>query len=132
MMIQEIRTCAVSLLCVIILAACTTPARVLKTPLGDLPAVPILTKASGTITIERQQFIDTWAAVQVIYVAIMREYRVRCQAAPRIPQCVKVAGIDEQAKEVYLTVEAKIRNPEAEIDWDNVKELLGMLAKLVL
>lgn len=94
------------------------------------PALPFVTKETGKLTVERQQFINVWSSTQVIYLAWMKGERIEC--AQNAACLAALDKIHEEAKAVYLTVEAKLRNPEAELDWENIAKILGLVAKFVL
>ncbi len=105
----------------------------LKPGQAVLPAVPFVTKETGRLTIERQEFVNTWAAAQVLFEGYVAQARVQCAGpcADRV-RCAQLPDVEAQGKVIYLTVEAKLRNPEAVIDWANVAKILGLIAKMVL
>lgn len=122
---------ALALLAGLGLAACTTA----ELPPGQavLPAVPFITKETGHLTMERQQFIDTWASAQVLFDGYIAQARTICAGpcADRV-RCAQLPDVEAQGKVIKMTVDAKIRNPEATIDWANVAKILGLIAKMVL
>jgi hypothetical protein len=105
----------------------------LKPGQAVLPAVPFLTKDTGVLTIPRQPFINTWGMVQVLWSSWMTQQKAFC-AAKIIPpdRCAKLPEIEEQGRIVFVTVEGKLRNPEAEIDWENVAKIAQLIAKFVI
>jgi hypothetical protein len=101
---------------------------------GTAPNVPFLTKQTGKITIDRQEFIDNWSMIQVLWDFFMRTVDKTCAvpAVTDIERCSLVPEIKARGKVFYAGVEAKIRNPERQIDQANVVALLSLLAKFVL
>ena len=97
-------------------------------------AVPFVTKETGRLTIERQEFVDTWASVQVLFDGYVEQNKKLCaQVACRdAVRCALLPDVEAQGKVIKMTVEAKLRNPEATIDWQNVAKILGLIAKMVL
>ena len=98
-----------------------------------LQAVPFVTKETGELTIPRQAFVDTWASTQVLFDAWMASEASRC-AGPCADRrrCERLPETVEQGRVIKMTVDAKLRNPEATLDWDNIVKLLGLIAKVVL
>jgi hypothetical protein len=89
------------------------------------------TEPTGVITIERQDFIDTWALVTVLADDLFLEADRACAArAWPVVTCDKLPAAKAQAKAVGVAVRAKIAVPESRIDWGAVKELLGVLVSL--
>ncbi|MDP3703752.1 MAG: hypothetical protein U1C74_15925 [Phenylobacterium sp.] len=89
------------------------------------------TEPTGVITIERQDFLDTWALVTVLAEDFFTEADRACAAGawPAVT-CAKVPGAKTQAKALAVAVRAKIAVPESRFDWGAVKELLGILVSL--
>ena len=89
------------------------------------------TEPTGVITIERQDFIDTWALVTVLAEDFFAEADRACAAkAWPAASCANVPAAKTKAKALAVAVRAKIAVPESRIDWDAVKELLGVLVSL--
>ena len=93
------------------------------------------TRETGVITIPRQDFINSWAVVKVLYKQLRAEAETYCLAKPT-PEargsCLgNLHSLDTNAKVLALQVDAKIEVPESEIDWKVVKEFLGLLVGLV-
>lgn len=106
---------------VLLLAGCTTTREVFTNP-------------TGNITIERQQFVNTFATVKVLWKRLRANAELACASAPagEVGPCfAKLREIDDQAKALSIQIEAKILVPESEIDWEVVKDLLGMIVGLV-
>ena len=101
-----------------------------------LPGCAAFTKPTGTITIERQEFINTWAVTKVLYKRMRTQAAAVC-VADTLPRrldkidCADLASIDRKAKVIAIQVEAKIETPESEIDWAVVKDFLSLLVGLV-
>ena len=89
------------------------------------------TEPTGVITIERQDFLDTWALVTVLAEDFFTEADRSCAAGawPAVT-CAKVPGAKVQAKALAVAVRAKLAVPESRFDWGAVKELLGILVSL--
>ena len=125
------KRCQHLLVLIALLAGCTSEDIRPGTPV--LQAVPFVTKETGQLTIERQEFIDTWASVQVLFDAMLQNEKTGCAGPCRVPaRCAQIPDVEAQGKVIKLTVEAKIRNPEAKVDWANVAKILGLIAKMVL
>lgn len=101
---------------------------------GCAGPVPFLQRPSDKITVERQQFINVWAQVKVLWEHSVKRDELLCQAPALLDpeRCAKLPALKEQAKAIYLTVEAKLADPEAEINWANIEKLLGLLAGALL
>lgn len=92
----------------------------------------VFTNPSGRITIDRQDFINTYAIVKVLYKHMLVNLEELCASSIKPPeQCVQLPLIKQKAHELNLKIEAKIEVPESEIDWGTVKELLSALISLV-
>ena len=89
------------------------------------------TEPTGVITIERQDFLDTWALVTVLAEDFFTEADRSCAAGawPAVT-CAKLPEAKAQAKALAVAVRAKIAVPESRFDWGAVKELLGILVSL--
>ena len=89
------------------------------------------TEPTGVITIERQDFLDTWALVTVLAEDFFMEADRACAAGawPAVT-CAKLPEAKAQAKALAVAVRAKIAVPESRFDWGAVKELLGILVSL--
>lgn len=109
------------LLAVVLLAGCAT-------------AHDAFTNPTGKITIERQEFINTYAVVKVLWKSLRENAELACAQAPHgsVSDCFgKLHDIDARAKVLALQIEAKIAVPESEIDWAVVKDLLRAIVGLV-
>lgn len=97
----------------------------------------LFTKPTGTITIERQEFINSWAVTKVLYQRMRAQAAAVCIAETTLPRkldaldCAELAVIDRKAKALAIQVEAKIATPEAELDWVVIKDILSLLVGLV-
>ena len=87
------------------------------------------TNPTGTITIERQQFVNTYAVVKVLYTRLRAQAQLACERGE--VDCQELVSVDKQVKALNVQIEAKIAVPESEIDWETVKELLKALVSLV-
>ena len=96
----------------------------------------LFTKPTGTITIERDQFLSTYATLKVLYKRMRIQAAAVCVATtlPRTLDqidCAELADIDRKAKALDIQIQAKIEVPESTIDWVVVKDFLGLLVGLV-
>ena len=89
------------------------------------------TEPTGVITIERQDFLDTWALMTVLAEDFFMEADRACAAGawPAVT-CAKLPGAKAQAQALAVAVRAKLAVPESRFDWGAVKELLGILVSL--
>lgn len=91
----------------------------------------IFTEPTGLITIERQDFLDTWALVMVLAEDFFAEADRACTAGAWPPiTCAKLPGAKGQAKAIAIAVRAKIAVPESRLDWGAIKDFLGVLVSL--
>jgi hypothetical protein len=96
----------------------------------------LFTNPTGLITIERSQFLSTYAVVKVLYKRLRAQAAAACveNTLPRkLDQidCAELAAIDRKVKALDIQIQAKIEVPESEIDWAVVKDLLGAIVGLV-
>lgn len=102
--------------------------------MGCGTAKAAFTNPTGNITIERQQFINSFALIKVLWREIRHNAEVACVRGPEeqvAPCLVALRKIDAQAKELAFNIEAKIAVPESEIDWVVVMGLLKAIVSLV-
>lgn len=97
-------------------------ATVLATTPGCALVHSVFTNPTGRITIDRQEFINTYAVVKVLY----QRMRANFKGSPQ-----ELLEIDREARALSVQIEAKIAVPESEIDWAVVAKLLGALISLV-
>ena len=94
-----------------------------------LSGCALVTKPTGLITIERQEFINTYAVVKVLYKRMVEDATSRCEGDA---VCLaRVADTDSKARALDIQIQAKIEVPESEIDWVVVKDILKTLVSLV-
>ena len=96
----------------------------------------LFTNPTGQITIERAQFLSTYATIKVLYKRLRAQAASVCveNALPRkLDQidCAELAAIDRKVKALDIQIQAKIEVPESEIDWAVVKDILGAIVGLV-
>jgi hypothetical protein len=82
----------------------------------------VFTNPTGLITIDRQEFVNTYARVKVLYTRL----RANFQGTPD-----ELREIDRAANALSIQIEAKIAVPESEIDWAVVVKMLEALVSLV-
>ena len=96
-----------------------------------LPGCAMFTTPTGRITIERQDFIDTFALITILAEDFFVEADRACAArAWPVETCARLPAAKAKAKALSVAVRAKIAVPETRIDWGAVKELLGVLVSL--
>ncbi len=103
----------------------------LSLSLGCSSIKGMFTESTGTVTIERQDFLDTWGLVTVMAEDFFAEADRACAAGawPAVT-CAKLPGAKVQAKAIAVAVRAKIAVPESRLDWGAIKGLLGVLVSL--
>lgn len=89
----------------------------------------LFTNPTGLITIERQEFVNTYAIVKVLYRRMYVQAQRACERGEM--NCEEVALLDRTARQLAVRIDAKIETPESEIDWAVVKDMLGILVGLV-
>jgi hypothetical protein len=92
------------------------------------------TNPTGNITIPRQEFINTYALVKVMWKSLRENAELACASAPagEVSPCfARLRDIDGQAKALSFQIEAKIAVPESEIDWAVVMGLLKAVIGLI-
>jgi len=91
----------------------------------------LFTEPTGLITIERQDFLDTWALVSVLAEDFFTEADRACAAgAWPATTCANLPKAKTQAKAIAVAVRAKIAVPESRLDWGAIKDFLGVLVSL--
>ncbi|HAM41127.1 MAG TPA: hypothetical protein DCP69_07255 [Candidatus Omnitrophica bacterium] len=91
----------------------------------------IFTEPTGQITMERQEFIDAWALVQVLGEDFFALADAAC--ADRTwpaDRCRKLPEAKRQAAAIVVGVRAKLAVPESRVDWGTVMKFLGVLTSL--
>ena len=94
-----------------------------------LAGCALFTQPTGVITIERQQFINTYAVTKVLYTRLRTQAQAACERGEF--DCTELAQVDREVRQLNATIEAKIAVPESEIDWAVVMALLKTLVGLV-
>ena len=98
-----------------------------------LTGCALFTKPTGTITVERQEFVNSYALAKAIYLKAAERVRALCVAellSP--PRCEAAAETAQAAKRLDLEVEAKLLVPESEINWTVILKMLEFAAGVVL
>ncbi len=109
---------------VLLLSGCAT---------GQL-AHDTFTNPTGNITVPRQEFINSYAVVKVLWKSLRENAELACTTAPagKVGPCFdKLHEIDARAKVLAIQIEAKIAVPESEIDWAVVTGILSAIIGLV-
>ena len=93
------------------------------------------TRPTGTICVPRQDFVNSWAVVKVLYKQARAEAETYCLAKPS-PEargsCLgNLHSLDTNAKVLAIQVDAKIEIPEAELDWEAITTMLKLIASLI-
>jgi len=99
---------------------------------GCTVAKEFFTDPTGRITIDRQEFIDTYAVVRVLYRRLHEHVDALCgkgEAPERT--CQRLPMLHEEVQQLNVRIEAKIEVPESRIDWATIAKLLATLISLV-
>lgn len=101
---------------------------------GKNLAKDVFTNPTGNITIPRQDFVNSYALVKVLWKDIRHNAELTCVRGPEeqmAPCLIRLREIDAQAKQLAYNIDAKIATPESEIDWAVVMGLLKAIVSLV-
>ena len=101
---------------------------------GKNLAKDVFTNPTGHITIPRQDFINSYALIKVLWKDIRHNSELACVRGPeeQVAACLtRLREIDAQAKQLAYQIEAKVAVPESEIDWAVVMGLLKAIVGLV-
>lgn len=101
---------------------------------GCSTAKSAFTNPTGNITIPRQEFLNSFALIKVLWKDIRHNAELACVRGPeeQVASCLtQLRAIDAKAKAINYSIEAKIAVPESEIDWAVVMELLKAIVSLV-
>lgn len=124
---RHTKICALALLLALSLSGCTF-------------VKDIFTNPTGKITIERQEFINSYAVIKVLYKRLYAQALVSCEQHAKGAKaedmmvawnCEALPGFHAQARALSVQIEAKIEVPESEIDWAVVNGMLKALVSLV-
>lgn len=92
----------------------------------------VLTKPSGAITIERQDFVNAYARVKVLYWRAADIASRACAGGHWAPaECAKAAELHSQAKKLVTEIDAKLAVPESEIDWARIMRILELAVDIL-
>ena len=93
----------------------------------------ILTKPAERISVERQQFLNSYARARVLYATVAeRMTRLCAQQRIELAECARMASVHEQAKALDAEIQAKLAVPESEVDWGRIMRLLELALELAL
>jgi len=97
-----------------------------------LAGCALVTKPADTITIERQQFLQAYARVRVVYDRAADIARRACAAGqwPRA-ECDKAATLHGQARKIAAEIDAKIAVPDSRMDWERILKLLELAVDIL-
>jgi len=101
---------------------------------GCATAHDVFTNPTGNITVPRQEFINSYAVVKVLWKQLRENAELACASAPQgqVSACFgKLHDIDTRAKVLAIQIEAKILVPESQIDWGVVTGLLSAIIGLI-
>jgi len=91
----------------------------------------VFTEPTGQITMERQEFVDAWALVQVLGEDFFALADAACADRTwSAERCRKLPEAKRQAAAIVVGVRAKLAVPESRIDWGTVMKFLGVLTSL--
>lgn len=99
----------------------------------------LFTKPTGKITIDRQEFVNTYAVVKVLYRRLYEQARASCEQHAKAKtedmmlawNCEALPGFHAQARALDVQIQAKLEVAESELDWAVVVGLLKALVSLV-
>ena len=98
-----------------------------------LAGCALFTRPAGTLSVERQKFINAYARARVTYQHLHARIDALCQVERLTKEiCAKAAAIDHQAKALDAEIQAKLEMPESEVDWERLMRLLELALGLVL
>jgi hypothetical protein len=117
---------------------------------GCTIAKEFATDPTGKITIDRQEFINTYAVITVLYEGWYQFLDAACTAG-EFPErlmpspdalsrreklryerlCQRLPSVHEEVRALDVKIKAKIKIPESEIDWATIEKVLGALIGLV-
>lgn len=95
---------------------------------GCTIASEYFTEPTGRVCVDRQQFIDDYAVLKVLYKMLREDAQARCERGERT--CDDLPLVDAQAKAISIRVQAKIEVPESELDKAAIKDLIKALISL--
>lgn len=98
-----------------------------------LAGCSLVTTPTKKISIDRQEFINNYARVKILYWRAVDIVSRLC-AENRMPveECQKVAEIHREAKAIAIEIDVKIETPESEIDSSKVFRLMELALSLLL
>jgi hypothetical protein len=91
------------------------------------------TTPTGVITVDRQEFLDTWGLVRQLGVEYLAAERVKaaCQTPVQdAARCLLIFDAERKAKTLALYIDAKIATPETTVNKEAVAALLAALLAL--
>ena len=93
-----------------------------------------LTKPTGVVTFDRQDFVNVYEKSKVLVDKVIAPQIVQaCVAGAISPSNCAAAGLlYKEWQKLVLDLDAKIANPETEIDRETMFKLLGLLVDLAL
>lgn len=93
------------------------------------------TEPTGKVTLDRQELIDAYATVRVLYGRLRAAGEAHCLGRPTTEErgaCfTQLHDLDARAKVLNVQIEAKIAVPESRMDWGAVMGLLKVVVSLV-
>ncbi len=90
------------------------------------------TRPTNTITIERQDFVNAYARVKVLYWRAADIASRGCASGQWSPaDCRKAAELHSQAKKLVTEIDAKLAVPESEIDWARIMKILELAVDIL-
>lgn len=119
------------------------PARLGGQPIGKRLASVILaavlvggcgffTKDAETITMPLQDARNAYATIRTLYLDVAARAQAKCERKELTEaDCLRLAGIAEQARALDFEIRRGLDNPKAEVNWANIAKLLELAAKFV-
>ena len=98
-----------------------------------LAGCSLFTKPATRISVERQQFLNSYARAQILYGTVASRMTDLCRDGKiEREECARMAAVHEQAKALDAEIRAKLGVPESEMDWVRVMKLLELALSLAL
>jgi len=91
------------------------------------------TTPTGQITVDRQEFLDTWGLVRQLGAAYLAGERAKANCSTPsqdVARCLLVSDAERKAKTVALYIDAKAATPETTVNKEAVQALLAAVLAL--
>jgi len=92
----------------------------------------IFTKDPDTIAVPLQGARTVYATVRTLYQDGAARVQVKCQKKELTEaECLRLAGVHDQAKALDFEIRRGLENPKAELDLEKIAKLLELAAKFI-